>query len=259
MKMKFLAAAMLSTLIAGTAHAEFQTFKANGYTVTKEEQTKLYNALVNQGEPAGQALEKRIKDSLIHDAVLLQAAKQAKVENKDDFKKAVDAYKKDLSVRMYINDMAKSIKIADADIQKAYNDLKARTDKTEVDLSIIAVKTQQEAADIIKKLKAGQDFAKLAKQHSVNAPSKENGGHLGWTRPSEMGPLGAAVNQIQKGKFTPVPVQVADGFVIAKVNNTRDFAFPALNELKPQIENALKQQKLEQKVSNMVTKAKITQ
>jgi len=49
----------------------------------------------------------------------------------------------------------------------------------------ILVKTEQEALDILAKLKKGADFAKLAKRHSI-CPSGKRGGDLGEFRRGEM-------------------------------------------------------------------------
>lgn len=50
---------------------------------------------------------------------------------------------------------------------------------TEVRASHILVKTEKEANDILNKVQAGQDFATLAKKHSL-CPSGKRGGDLGF-------------------------------------------------------------------------------
>ncbi len=49
----------------------------------------------------------------------------------------------------------------------------------------ILVKTEAEAADLKKRLAKGEDFAQLARKHSI-CPSAKRGGDLGEVRPGQM-------------------------------------------------------------------------
>lgn len=51
--------------------------------------------------------------------------------------------------------------------------------KVYIQASHILVRTETEAEEILAKLQAGDDFAKLARQYSIDEASKENGGDLG--------------------------------------------------------------------------------
>lgn len=73
----------------------------------------------------------------------------------------------------------------------------------EVKASHILVKTEQEARDILAKLKAGADFAKLAAEHSQDPGSKSQGGDLGYF------PRGRMVPEFEKAAFELRPGQIS--------------------------------------------------
>jgi parvulin-like peptidyl-prolyl isomerase len=78
------------------------------------------------------------------------------------------------------------------------------------------------AEEVFKRLKAGEDFATLAKEYSSDPGSKENGGDLGWFGHGKMVP------EFEKAAFTLQPGQVSDiiesqfGFHIIKVEGRRN-------------------------------------
>jgi parvulin-like peptidyl-prolyl isomerase len=85
----------------------------------------------------------------------------------------------------------------------------------EIKASHILVKTKEEAEEIIKELKDGGDFAKIAKEKS-ECPSKQNGGDLGYFG------KGAMVPEFEKAAFAlkvgeiSKPVQTKFGWHVIK-------------------------------------------
>jgi foldase protein PrsA len=54
----------------------------------------------------------------------------------------------------------------------------------QVHLHVIAVGTYEEAQEVEKRLQAGEDFASVAGEVSIDTNSKDNGGDIGWLPPS---------------------------------------------------------------------------
>ena len=63
--------------------------------------------------------------------------------------------------------------------------------------------------------------------------------------------------QLQKGQVTDTPVQTPNGFHVIKLDDTRAAKLPTLEEVKPQIAEALQQKKLQAYQEEMIKKAKV--
>jgi foldase protein PrsA len=76
--------------------------------------------------------------------------------------------------------VVQGVNVSDGDVKKYYDEHKSSYQKPESrKASHILVKTKAEADSIYQQLKAGADFAKLAKKYSTDPGSKSQGGSLG--------------------------------------------------------------------------------
>lgn len=103
---------------------------------------------------------------------------------------------------------------------------------------------RQKAEDILKQVKAGGDFAKLAQKYSEDPGSAKNGGSLGWIG------RGRTVPEFEKVAFTLPKGQTSDlvkssyGLHIIRVEDKQDAHVKSLVEAKPEIEEKVKQEKV---------------
>jgi peptidyl-prolyl cis-trans isomerase C len=117
------------------------------------------------------------------------------------------------------------------------------------------------AAEVLKQVKSGQDFAALAKQHSQDPGSAPNGGDLGYFQQGQM------VGAFERVAFDLKPGEVSDlvetpfGFHIIKVADKQAARTVPIDEVRPQIEEFLRNQQREQKTQSFVealkTKGKV--
>jgi foldase protein PrsA len=111
------------------------------------------------------------------------------------------------------------IKITDAEALASYNQNKTQYVKPKSrDLSHILVKTKALAQKIYNQLKAGADFAKLAKKYSTDKSSGVNGGKLGVQAASALvAPFSKVAFAIPTGTISK-PTQTQFGWHIIKAN-----------------------------------------
>jgi len=105
---------------------------------------------------------------------------------------------------------------------------------------------QAKAEDVLKQVKAGGNFADLAKKYSDDPGSAKEGGSLGWIG------RGRTVPEFEKAAFslpkggTSDLVKSSYGFHIIHVDDKQDAHMKSLAEVKDQIEPIIKQQKAAQ-------------
>jgi len=105
---------------------------------------------------------------------------------------------------------------------------------------------RKKAEDVLKQVKAGGNFADLAKKYSEDTASAKEGGSLGWIE------RGRTVPEFEKVAFslpkgsTSDLVESSYGFHIIQVEDKQDARVKTLEEVKAQIEPALKHEKAAQ-------------
>jgi peptidyl-prolyl cis-trans isomerase C len=117
------------------------------------------------------------------------------------------------------------------------------------------------AEGILKDVKAGKDFAALAKEHSADPGSAANGGDLGFFQQGQMvGPFNDAAFSLAPGTTSDL-VETDFGFHIIKVAEKKAGRTIPLEEVKPQVEQYLqqmnRQEQTEAFVNGLKAKGKI--
>jgi peptidyl-prolyl cis-trans isomerase D len=109
-----------------------------------------------------------------------------------------------------------------------------------------AAEAQRRAEDLLQQLKSGAKFEDLAKKYSEDPGSAKEGGSLGWIG------RGQTVPEFEKTAFSLPKGQISDlvkssyGFHIIRVEDKQDAHVKSLDDVKAEIEPALKHQKAQQ-------------
>jgi peptidyl-prolyl cis-trans isomerase D len=113
-----------------------------------------------------------------------------------------------------------------------------------------AVKVQ--ADDLVKRVKAGEDFAALAKQYSEDESNNAKGGDLDYFGRGSMVPeFEQAAFAMKAGDVSSEPVKTSFGFHIIKVVDHRPATTKPLAEVRSEIEDQLKWQKAQQQAEQV--------
>lgn len=127
---------------------------------------------------------------------------------------------------------------------------------TEYNASHILVATEEEAQALVEELEGGADFAELAREHSTG-PSGPNGGQLGWFTAGMMVPsFEEAVFALEVGEVSP-PVETRFGWHVVILNDSRDQAAPALEDVREQLEEGLRQARVDAHIESLTAAAEI--
>jgi peptidyl-prolyl cis-trans isomerase C len=271
-----LAAALLVALTGATAFAQAPslapakkpaaTAAAPAATATKTgdisiSQTQL-DLIVKERVAQGQAdtpeLRDFLRDELVNRELFIRAAKAKGLDRDAAMKTQMQVAADSILIRAYLNDYMGGNGISDDVLKKEYETIKAGLGDKEYRARHILVEKKEDAEGLIKQLQAGSKFDELAKANSKDPGSKENGGDLDWAVPSNyVKPFADALVALQKGKYTPTPVQSPFGFHVIQLDDTREAKAPSFEEVKPQLTQRLQGQVVERHLIELRAKAGI--
>jgi peptidyl-prolyl cis-trans isomerase C len=182
----------------------------------------------------GKARTTYLLDYLIDGTLVAQKAKADQLDKTPDFSQKM-AYAEDKVLMEAILTKIAATSTSDAQMHKIYDDAKAQQKpQEELHARHILVASEADAQAVEKRLKAGEDFAKVAKEVSKD-PSAE-GGELPWFTREQMVPaFSDAAFKLQKGQISD-PVKTQFGWHVIKLEDRRQKPFPAFDQVKDQIQ-----------------------
>lgn len=270
------ASVILVAGIAGGAYAyvKSQTVASvDGERITKKE---LYDTLVGvYGESAVDNLvtkvvidkeaDKRnvkVKDSEIDAEV---ATYEESYGGEEGLKSALEAsgltladLKEDIETNIKIEKlMAEDIEITEDEVKAYYEENKSNFDTPEsIEVSHILVEDKETAQEILDKLKAGEDFSKLAKEYSTDTATAEKGGELGFITSGEM------VEEFEKAAFALKVGEISDivktdyGYHIIKATDYKEAKESTYEDSKELAKEAALAEKISSEYSTWVQELK---
>ena len=229
----------------------------NGKAIPSSRADLMIKQMTSQGQPDSPQLRGAVKEELINREILMQEADKQGLSNSSDVKNQLELARQSIVIRALIADYLKKNPVSDADIKAEYDKFKAQAGDKEYHARHILVDKEEDAKAIIAKLKAGTKFEELAKQ-SKDTGSAANGGDLDWATPASfVKPFSDAMVALKKGDVTQAPVQTQFGWHVIKLEDVRPAKVPTLDEVKPQIAEALQQKKLQAYQEELRKKAKV--
>lgn len=148
--------------------------------------------------------------------------------------------------------------IGEAAARTFYDDqIKGMKPKEEVQARHILVETEEQAKDLKKKVSEGGDFAALAKEHSKDPGTKDDGGMLGYFSTGQMVPaFEQAAFALQKGQVSE-PVKSQFGWHLIKLEDRRQKPPPTFEEVKDRILASMMHQRAQAVAAKLRADAKI--
>jgi peptidyl-prolyl cis-trans isomerase C len=241
-----LLAATAAVLLAGTPAAvraapETVVAKVDGMPITEADLALAAEELA--GQIPAQATEAQKRDflvSFVADMKLLsRAAKDAGVDKAPSFERKLAYMREKVLLDEYIAVETKKQVTLDA-MKKLYDEsIKSVTPEEEARARHILVESEDEAKAIAKRVKGGEDFAKVAGEVSKDPGSGKEGGDLGWFTKDRMVPeFSEAAFKMKPGQVSD-PVKSQFGWHVIKLEETRTKPLPSFEEVKDQVEQYL--------------------
>jgi peptidyl-prolyl cis-trans isomerase C len=157
-----------------------------------------------------------------------------------------------------MQDFIMNTPVSDAEIQKEYDATFGGAGQEEYKARHILTKTEDEAKQVIQKLKAGGDFKALAKEYSTDPTAGPSGGDLGWFSAQQMvAPFSSAVVAMKNGDYSQEPVQTQFGWHVILREESRAKTPPPLEAVKANIQAQMQRNAIENHIETLRTSAKI--
>jgi peptidyl-prolyl cis-trans isomerase C len=244
---------------AATAAAPAATATKTGdITISQTQLDLIVKERVAQGQADTPELRDFLRDELVNRELFIRAAKAKGLDRDAAMKTQMQVAADSILIRAYLNDYMGGNGVSDDVLKKEYETIKAGLGDKEYRARHILVEKKEDAEGLIKQLQAGSKFDELAKANSKDPGSKENGGDLDWAVPSNyVKPFADALVALQKGKYTPTPVQSPFGFHVIQLDDTREAKAPSFEEVKPQLTQRLQGQVVERHLIELRAKAGI--
>jgi parvulin-like peptidyl-prolyl isomerase len=194
--------------------------------------------------------KEKFLNKLIDEELILREAQKLNLHEKEDYKNRVEAFKRELLVDLYLQQYLKERNTKENQ-KKYYEEKKEKYMSPEmVRISIILVKTEDEAKEILKKVQEGEDFAGLARRYSKDS-SAEKGGDFGFRAKKALRKEFAdAAFSMKTGEISS-PIKTGDGYFIIKVTDYREKRIATFEEVEPEVASEYTNKILVERISEL--------
>jgi peptidyl-prolyl cis-trans isomerase C len=229
----------------------------NGKTIPKARVDVLLQQAARGGQPVTPEMQAQARDQVVLREIFVQEATKRGMAASKDFADQMELAKQSILIRELFEDFKKKNPVGDAEAKTEYDKFKAQATGTEYRARHILVDKEEDAKALIAQIKAGAKFEELATKNSKDTGSAPNGGDLDFAKPESYVPeFGGALTKLKKGEMTDTPVKSQFGYHIIRLDDTREAAFPAFDDVKGQIKQRIEQVKMQGFQEELRAKAK---
>ena len=198
-----------------------------------------------RGQFEGQEGKEKFLDEIIKRELIYQNALKMKLDKDEEYVAKVEEFNKMTLISLVLQkEVEEKANVSDDEVKAFFdkNEDKFRVG-TEIKASHILVETEKAAQDLIDKINNGENFTKLAKAHSKDKGSAENGGDLGFFSRGKMVPeFERAALSLKVGELS-VPVKTRFGFHVIKLTDIKEGEPADFDQSKGSIQKQLISQK----------------
>ncbi len=213
--------------------------RVNGTTIyaSDVEREAAAQNIIQVGEPLlkGSKQYRQVLDDLIDQRLMALEAVRKGLDRNPEASRRLQAARERILGDILLEDTV-SKAVTDKAVRRMYDEQsRLAPPGDEVRARHILVQTKEEAQDIIKTLKAGGDFAKLALEKSLDPGSRLEGGDLGYfTKDSMVEPFAKAAFSLKVGQIS-APVKSEFGWHVIKVEGRRKQKLQSFDEMRARI------------------------
>ncbi|MDB5938573.1 MAG: Peptidylprolyl isomerase [Polaromonas sp.] len=218
----------------------------NGEAQPAERGQLLLQEQVARGVANTPQLQSVLRETLINQAVMAQAAVKAGLDQQPQVRARLDLARQNALAQAWQQQVLQGVQPSDADMQAEYQRQVQALGTQEVLLRHVLVADEKQAQEVHAQLKGGAPFAQVATQFSIDAYTRASGGLSDWVPLGRLAPaVTRALQGLEKGQLAAAPVETGAGWQVLRLEEKRPFTAPALAQVKPQLNQALARQTLQ--------------
>ncbi|MCV6637627.1 peptidylprolyl isomerase [Candidatus Albibeggiatoa sp. nov. NOAA] len=251
-----------SLLLAGQSYAapEDPIVIVNGEVVTEQDYENyktMREEQQRQGEP--EPTQQDLIEELIKRELVVQDAEKQGLDKTPNFIARYESIRGNLLANVATQAYLDKNTFTEAQLKQRYEDEMAKlTLPNEFKTRHILLEDEAAAKSMIAQLDEGNDFSELAKAHSIDSGSSEEGGDIGWVRVGQVvEKFAAALEGIEKGTYSKTPVNTEFGWHVIMVDDKRALQAPPFDALKDRIAALVKEEQIIEYLTGLREAAKV--
>jgi len=220
--------------------------KVNNTEITKEDFLREFSRIPEWAKErfSDKQGKEQFLDELVKRELLYQEAEKIGISKDKEFLEKIEEYKRMTLLSILLKKEIEDKAVVSEEEIKDYYDKNPKEFKSDqVRASHILVETEDEAKNILQRIKKGEDFSKLAETTSKDKNSAARGGDLGFFGRGRMIPEFEDVAFNLKVGEVSEPVKSRFGYHIIKVTDKKEGNLLPLENVKEKIRNKLTSEK----------------
>lgn len=247
---------LLTALVAvapWAANAQTATTKAStgpAVTVNGEVQPArhaelLLNDELARGATDTPALRAQVRETVIHQALMAQAALKGKLDGEADVRARLAMARQSTLALAWQQQTLRGMRITDDDLALEYQRQVQALGVEEVRLRHVLVPDEPQARQVLARLAGGAAFEGLAAEVSRDSSTRERGGLSDWVPMGGLAPgIAQALNGLAPGALVPRPIETPSGWQVLKLEARRPFSPPPMANVQATLRRTLEQRAL---------------
>ncbi|WP_099320752.1 peptidylprolyl isomerase [Anaerococcus sp. Marseille-P3625] len=234
--------------------------EVNGVKIYQEDLFNLLSSIEDKNRFNSKEGLNILADELVNQELLLQDAKENKLDNEEEFAKELEIVKNNMLKNYAMHKIFEKVSVSEDEIKNYYEENKdALFSPVTYTASHILLENEEMADKVMDEINKGLDFKDAARKYSLD-PTKDNGGSLGSF------PRGVMVKEFQEGldslKIGEIskPIKTQFGYHIIKLDNKVDSSNTyddIKDKVKSTYEMVKRQEKYIEKIKDLTKKAEI--
>lgn len=230
----------------------------NGEALPAQHAEWLLNDQLARGAADTPALRARVRESLIQQALMAQAATREGLEDQPDVRARLALARQHALAQAWQQQVVRGVQITEDDLVAEYQRQVQALGTQEVQLRHVLLADEQQARQVHAQIAGGAPFEAVAAGVSLDNSTRERGGLSDWVPVGSLAPgIAQAVNGLPLGALAPLPIETPSGWQVVRLEGQRPFAAAPLASVLGPLRSTLEQRALQARLAALRTASQV--